>query len=335
MQLGMIGLGRMGANLVRRSMAAGHECFVYDRNATVVDALVAEGAVGAASVAELATKMSRPRAVWLMVPAGITGAVVDDVAAHLDAGDTIIDGGNSHYVDDIARSKELAARGIDFVDCGTSGGVFGLDRGFCLMIGGPTAVVQRLDPIFRALAPGSGEIERTPGRTGDPAPEEMGYLHCGPAGAGHFVKMVHNGIEYALMAAYAEGLTILQHADAGTRPRDADAETAPLTHPELYSYDIDIPKVAEVWRRGSVVASWLLDLTATALHESPDLAEFGGRVSDSGEGRWTVTAAIDEGVAAPVIATALFDRFISQGSADYTNKLLSAMRKQFGGHEEK
>ncbi len=335
MQLGMIGLGRMGANLVRRSMAAGHECVVYDRNATVVDALVAEGAVGAASVAELAAKMSRPRAVWLMVPAGITGAVVDDVAGHLDAGDTIIDGGNSHYVDDIARSQELATRGIDFVDCGTSGGVFGLDRGFCLMIGGPTAVVQRLDPIFRALAPGSGEIERTPGRTGDPAPEEMGYLHCGPAGAGHFVKMVHNGIEYALMAAYAEGLTILQHADAGTRPRDADAETAPLTHPELYSYDIDIPKVAEVWRRGSVVASWLLDLTATALHESPDLAEFGGRVSDSGEGRWTVTAAIDEGVPAPVIATALFDRFISQGSADYTNKLLSAMRKQFGGHDEK
>ena len=335
MQLGMIGLGRMGANLVRRSMAAGHECVVYDPNAAAVDALVAAGAVGAASVAELVSKMSPPRAVWLMVPAGITGAVVDDVAAHLAAGDTIIDGGNSHYVDDIARSNELAARGIDFVDCGTSGGVFGLERGFCLMIGGPTAVVQRLDPIFRALAPGVGEVERTPGRAGDPAPEEMGYLHCGPAGAGHFVKMVHNGIEYALMAAYAEGLTILQHADAGTRARDADAETAPLTHPELYSYDIDIPKVAEVWRRGSVVASWLLDLTATALQESPDLAEFGGRVSDSGEGRWTVTAAIDEGVAAPVIATALFDRFISQGSADYTNKLLSAMRKQFGGHDEK
>jgi len=335
MQLGMIGLGRMGANLVRRSMAAGHECVVYDPNAAAVDALVTAGAVGAASVAELVSKLSPPRAVWLMVPAGITGAVVDDVAAHLAAGDTIIDGGNSHYVDDIARSNELAARGIDFVDCGTSGGVFGLERGFCLMIGGPTAVVQRLDPIFRALAPGVGEAERTPGRAGDPAPEEMGYLHCGPAGAGHFVKMVHNGIEYALMAAYAEGLTILQHADAGTRARDADAETAPLTHPELYSYDIDIPKVAEVWRRGSVVASWLLDLTATALQESPDLAEFGGRVSDSGEGRWTVTAAIDEGVAAPVIATALFDRFISQGSADYTNKLLSAMRKQFGGHDEK
>jgi 6-phosphogluconate dehydrogenase len=331
----MIGLGRMGANLVRRSMAAGHECVVYDPNAAAVDTLVAAGAVGAASVAELAAKMSAPRAVWLMVPAGITGAVVDDVANHLSAGDTIIDGGNSHYVDDIARSNALAARGIDFVDCGTSGGVFGLERGFCLMIGGPTAVVQRLDPIFRALAPGLGAVERTPGRAGDPAPEEMGYLHCGPAGAGHFVKMVHNGIEYALMAAYAEGLTILQHADAGTRARDADAETAPLTHPELYSYDIDIPKVAEVWRRGSVVASWLLDLTATALQESPDLAEFGGRVSDSGEGRWTVTAAIDEGVAAPVIATALFDRFISQGSADYTNKLLSAMRKQFGGHDEK
>jgi 6-phosphogluconate dehydrogenase len=335
MQLGMIGLGRMGANLVRRSMAAGHECVVYDRDTAAVDALVAAGAIGATSLADLATKMTPPRAVWLMVPAGITGAVVDDVAAQLSAGDTIIDGGNSHYVDDIARSNALAPLGIDYVDCGTSGGVFGLERGFCLMIGGPTAVVERLDPIFRALAPGLGTIDRTPGRAGDPAPEEMGYLHCGPAGAGHFVKMVHNGIEYALMAAYAEGLTILQHADAGTRARDADAETAPLAHPELYGYDLDIPKVAEVWRRGSVVASWLLDLTATALHESPELAEFGGRVSDSGEGRWTVTAAIDEGVAAPVIATALFDRFVSQGSADYTNKLLSAMRKQFGGHDEK
>ncbi len=335
MQLGMIGLGRMGANLVRRSMAAGHECVVYDRDTAAVDALVAAGAIGATSLADLSTKMTPPRAVWLMVPAGITGAVVDDVAAQLSAGDTIIDGGNSHYVDDIARSNALAPLGIDYVDCGTSGGVFGLERGFCLMIGGPTAVVERLDPIFRALAPGLGTIDRTPGRAGDPAPEEMGYLHCGPAGAGHFVKMVHNGIEYALMAAYAEGLTILQHADAGTRARDADAETAPLAHPELYGYDLDIPKVAEVWRRGSVVASWLLDLTATALHESPELAEFGGRVSDSGEGRWTVSAAIDEGVAAPVIATALFDRFVSQGSADYTNKLLSAMRKQFGGHDEK
>ena len=335
MQLGMIGLGRMGANLVRRCMSAGHECFVYDHDTTAVNALVALGAVGATSVADLAAKMTPPRAVWLMVPAGVTGAVVDDVAAHLSSGDAIIDGGNSHYVDDIARSKSLAPRGIDFVDCGTSGGVFGLERGFCLMIGGSDPVVSRLDPVFRALAPGVGTAERTPGRAGDPAPEEMGYLHCGPPGAGHFVKMVHNGIEYALMAAYAEGLTILHHANAGSQARTADAETAPLADPELYQYDLDIPKVAEVWRRGSVVASWLLDLTAAALEESPELSEFGGRVSDSGEGRWTVTAAIDEGVAAPVIATALFDRFISQGAADYTNKMLSAMRKQFGGHDEK
>jgi 6-phosphogluconate dehydrogenase len=335
MQLGMIGLGRMGANLVRRCMSAGHECVVFDHNTGAVDALVAAGAVGATSVADMASKLSAPRAIWLMVPAGVTGAVVDDTAAHLEVGDTIIDGGNSHYVDDIARSNALSPRGIDYVDCGTSGGVFGLERGFCLMIGGPTPVVQRLDPIFRALAPGAGTIERTPGRTGDPATEELGYLHCGPAGAGHFVKMVHNGIEYALMAAYAEGLTILHHANVGAQARTADAETAPLTNPDLYQYDLDIPKVAEVWRRGSVVASWLLDLTAAALQESPDLAEFSGRVSDSGEGRWTVTAAIDEGVPAPVIATALFDRFISQGSADYTNKMLSAMRKQFGGHDEK
>jgi len=335
MQLGMIGLGRMGANLVRRCMSAGHECVVYDHDTGAVNALVALGAVGATSVADLAAEMTPPRAVWLMVPAGVTGAVVDDVAAHLSSGDAIIDGGNSHYVDDIARSKALAPRGIDFVDCGTSGGVFGLERGFCLMIGGSDSVVARLDPIFRALAPGLGTAARTPGRAGDAAPEEMGYLHCGPPGAGHFVKMVHNGIEYALMAAYAEGLTILHHANAGSQARTADAETAPLTDPELYQYDLDIPKVAEVWRRGSVVASWLLDLTAAALQESPELSEFGGRVSDSGEGRWTVTAAIDEGVPAPVIATALFDRFISQGTADYTNKMLSAMRKQFGGHDEK
>jgi 6-phosphogluconate dehydrogenase len=334
-QLGMIGLGRMGANLVRRCMHAGHECVVYDHNTAAVDMLARSGAVGATSVADLVAKLTPPRPVWLMVPAGVTGAVVDDVAAHLATGDTVIDGGNSHYVDDITRSNALASRGIDYVDCGTSGGVFGLERGFCLMIGGPDLVVRRLGPIFRALAPGLGAAERTPGRSGDPAPEELGFLHCGPAGAGHFVKMVHNGIEYALMASYAEGLTILHHANVGSRPRASDAETAPLTDPDHYRYDLDIPKVAEVWRRGSVVASWLLDLTAAALHESPDLAEFSGRVSDSGEGRWTVTAAIDEGVPAPVIATALFDRFISQGSADYTNKMLSAMRKQFGGHEEK
>ncbi len=335
MQLGMIGLGRMGANLVRRCMRAGHECVVYDPNAAAVDALVREGAVGASSTAELASKLQTPRAVWLMVPAGITGTVVDELATHLAAGDTIIDGGNTHYTDDIARAHALRASGIDYVDCGTTGGVWGLERGFCLMIGGPDATVTRLDPIFRALAPGIGTSERTPGRIGDPASEEMGYLHCGPAGAGHFVKMVHNGVEYALMAAYAEGLTILHHANAGSEQQTADAETAPLEHPEHYQFDIDVPKVAEVWRRGSVVASWLLDLTASALQASPQLDAFSGRVSDSGEGRWTVTAAIDEGVPAPVIATALFDRFISQGTADYTNKLLSAMRKEFGGHDEK
>jgi 6-phosphogluconate dehydrogenase len=335
MQLGMIGLGRMGANLVRRLLAAGHACVVHDPNPMAVEALARAGATGTASVAELVAALTPPRAVWLMVPAGITGAVLDDVAAHLAAGDAVIDGGNTHYVDDIARAAALAPRGIAYVDCGTSGGVFGLERGFCLMIGGPDDAVTRLDPIFRALAPGLAAAARTSGRTGEPAPEELGYLHCGPAGAGHFVKMVHNGLEYALMAAYAEGLTILHHANAGAQSRTADAETAPLSDPALYQYDLDVPKVAEVWRRGSVVASWLLDLTAAALQESPKLAEFSGRVSDSGEGRWTVTAAIDEGVPATVIATALFNRFISQGTGDYTNKLLSAMRKQFGGHDEK
>jgi 6-phosphogluconate dehydrogenase len=335
MQLGVIGLGRMGANIVRRLHVAGHQCIAYDHNPDAATALAEFGAVPATSLEDLVAKLDAPRAVWVMVPAGVTGAVVDDLSSLLAAGDTVIDGGNSFYGDDIVRAEKLAATKVDYVDCGTSGGVFGLERGFCLMIGGPDGAVQRLDPIFRCLAPGLGTIDRTPGRTGDPAPEEMGYLHCGPSGAGHFVKMVHNGIEYALMAAYAEGLTILHHANAGSQDRPADAETAPLAHPELYQYDLDIPKVAEVWRRGSVVASWLLDLTANALQESPDLAEFSGRVSDSGEGRWTVTAAIDEGVAAPVISTALFDRFISQGSADYTNKMLSAMRKQFGGHDEK
>jgi 6-phosphogluconate dehydrogenase len=335
MQLGMIGLGRMGANLVRRLEAAGHECVVYDPNAAAVEALSDIGATGTGSVADLVAALTPPRAVWLMVPAGATGAVLDDVAGHLAKGDVVIDGGNSHYVDDIARAAALAPRGIDYVDCGTSGGIFGLERGYCLMIGGPDAVVARLDPIFRALAPGAHAADRTPGRTGEPAPEELGYLHCGAAGAGHFVKMVHNGVEYALMAAYAEGFTILHNADVGVRTRSADAETAPLSDPALYQFELDIPRIAELWRRGSVVASWLLDLTAAALEQSPELTVFSGRVSDSGEGRWTVTAAIDEGVPAPVISTALFDRFVSQGTADYTNKLLSAMRKQFGGHDEK
>ncbi len=335
MQLGMIGLGRMGSNIVRRLQRAGHACVVFDHNAAAAEALELEGATPATSLADLVSKMSAPRAVWLMVPAGVTGAVIDELAPLLAAGDAIIDGGNSFYGDDIARAHRLAGSGIDFVDCGTSGGVWGLERGYCLMIGGPDATVAHLDPIFRALAPGAGTAPRTPGRTGEPAPEELGYLHCGPSGAGHFVKMVHNGIEYALMASYAEGLNILHNADVGTRPPSADAETAPLRDPTAYQYKIDVAKVAEVWRRGSVVASWLLDLTAAALQDSPGLEEFSGRVSDSGEGRWTVTAAIEEGVPATVIATALFDRFISQGEADFANKLLSAMRKQFGGHEEK
>ena len=335
MQLGMIGLGRMGANLVRRCMAAGHECVVYDHNGAAVDALVKEGAIGASSTADLAAKLDAPRAVWLMVPAGITGNVVDEVATHLAAGDAIIDGGNSHYVDDIARANALQGAGIDYVDCGTSGGVWGLERGFCLMIGGPAGAVSRLDPIFRALAPGLGPADRTPGRTGDPAPEELGYLHCGPVGAGHFVKMVHNGVEYALMAAYAEGLTILQHANAGASAGTVDAETAPLSDPTRYQFDLDVPKIAELWRRGSVVASWLLDLTAAALQESPDLDAFSGRVSDSGEGRWTVMAAVEEGVPTPVLAASLFDRFASRGEADWGNRVLSAMRHAFGGHLEK
>ncbi len=335
MQLAMIGLGRMGANLVRRAMRCGHDCVVYDHDDSAIDALVREGAVGATSTADLVAKLTAPRAVWLMVPAAVTSTVVSEVGDLLAGGDTIIDGGNTHYADDIARSEQLLSKGVDYVDVGTSGGVFGLERGFCLMIGGPDHVIERLDPVFRALAPGVGTALRTPGRDGDVAPEEMGYLHCGPAGAGHFVKMVHNGVEYTLMASYAEGLNILHRANVGTELRPADAETAPLTDPARYQYDIDVMKVAEVWRRGSVVASWLLDLTATALLESPALEGFSGRVSDSGEGRWTIAAAIDEGVPAPVIATALFDRFISQGTADFSNKMLAAMRKQFGGHEEK
>jgi 6-phosphogluconate dehydrogenase len=335
-ELGMVGLGRMGANMVRRLMRDGHRCVVYDVNPAAVETLVAEGAEGAASPAELAAKLSAPRAVWVMVPAGhITESTVKAVAAELDAGDAIIDGGNSYYRDDIRRAAELAKREIDYIDCGTSGGVFGLERGYCLMIGGPDAAVERLDSVFATLAPGVDAAERTPGRDGDVSPAENGYLHCGPVGAGHFVKMVHNGIEYGVMAAYAEGLNVLRNANAGSVEREADAETAPLEHPEYYQYEIDLPDVAEVWRRGSVIGSWLLDLTATALLQSPELETFSGRVSDSGEGRWTSIAAIEEGVPIPVLSTALYTRFSSRGLADFGDKALSAMRKQFGGHEEK
>jgi 6-phosphogluconate dehydrogenase len=336
MQLGMVGLGRMGANIVRRLMAADHDCVTYDVDAKAVEALAAEGATGADSLDDFVARLSKPRAAWVMVPAGkITEDTVAELGGRLEAGDAIIDGGNSYYRDDIRRAGELSANGVDYIDCGTSGGVFGLDRGYCLMIGGPDDAVGRLEPIFAALAPGADAAERTPGRSGDPSPAEQGYLHCGPSGAGHFVKMVHNGIEYGLMAAYAEGLNVLRNADVGARAREADAETAPLEHPEYYRYDIDVADVAEVWRRGSVVGSWLLDLTASALRESPDLAGFEGRVSDSGEGRWTSIAAIEEGVPAPVLSSALYSRFASRGLDDFADKVLSAMRKQFGGHEEK
>jgi 6-phosphogluconate dehydrogenase len=336
MQLGMVGLGRMGANLVRRLLRDGHHCVGTDVSAEAVVAVADEGMIGAASPAELIAALERPRAVWVMVPAGeITERAVTELATLLEPGDTIIDGGNTRYHDDIRRARELGERGIHYLDVGTSGGVYGLERGFCLMVGGEDEVVNRLAPLFTSLAPGLGTAERTPGRTGEPAPEELGWLHCGPAGAGHFVKMVHNGIEYGLMAAYAEGLNVLHHANAGATERAKDAETAPLDEPEHYRYDLDLAAVAEVWRRGSVVASWLLDLTATALHESPALEEFGGRVSDSGEGRWTSIAAIETGTPAPVLTTALFERFTSRGEADFANRLLSAMRKQFGGHAEK
>jgi 6-phosphogluconate dehydrogenase len=336
MELGMVGLGRMGANMARRLMRDGHRCVVYDVNADAVSALAAEGAEGASSLEDLASKLSAPRSVWVMVPAGeITEKTVEDVAAALDSGDAIIDGGNSYYRDDIRRAAKVGEQGIDYVDCGTSGGVFGLDRGYCLMIGGPDGAVERLDPVFASLAPGVDSAERTPGRSGDVSPSENGYLHCGPNGAGHFVKMVHNGIEYGIMAAYAEGLNILKNANAGKVQREADAETAPLEQPEYYQYDLDLPEVTEVWRRGSVVGSWLLDLTAASMQESPDLSDFAGRVSDSGEGRWTSIAAIDEGVPAPVLTTALYERFASRGLDDFADKVLSAMRKQFGGHDEK
>ena len=336
MQLGMVGLGRMGANIVRRLMRDGHSCVAYDVNPAAVAALASEGATGAESMADFVSKLTAPRTVWVMVPAGvITDRVIAGLAEHLEAGDTIIDGGNSYYRDDISRSAELATKGLRLVDVGTSGGIWGLDRGYCLMIGGDTEAVTRLDSIFATLAPGVETAPRTRGRTGKPAAAEQGYLHCGPSGAGHFVKMVHNGIEYGMMAAYAEGLNILRNANVGSRERAADAETAPLAHPEYYQYDIDTTAVAELWRRGSVVESWLLDLTAEALLASPDLAEFSGRVSDSGEGRWTSIAAIDEGVPAPVLTSALYSRFESRDTDDFADKVLSAMRKGFGGHDEK
>jgi 6-phosphogluconate dehydrogenase len=335
MQLGMVGLGRMGANLTRRLVRAGHEVVVSDTSADAVAGLAGEGAVGASSLTDLLSKLEPPRAVWVMVPAAVTGRVVADLAAAAEAGDILIDGGNSYYRDDIRIAADLRGRGIHYVDVGTSGGVFGLERGFCLMIGGEDDVVAHLDPIFAAIAPGVDAAPRTPGSEGEPSTAERGYLHCGPNGAGHFVKMVHNGIEYGLMAAYAEGLDILRNADAGTREQAADAETAPLTDPEFYRYSIDTAAVAEVWRRGSVVSSWLLDLTAAALREDPGLEGFSGRVSDSGEGRWTALAAVEEGVPAPVLTAALFERFSSRAEGDYANRLLSAMRKQFGGHAEK
>jgi 6-phosphogluconate dehydrogenase len=336
MQLGMVGLGRMGAGLVRRLMRDGHRCVAYDVNPDAVAAMEAEGAVGARTLEEFAAKLERPRAAWVMVPAGpITDQTIAALAEVFEAGDVIIDGGNSHYHDDIRHATALGTKGIHHVDCGTSGGVWGLERGFCLMIGGETEVVERLGPIFATIAPGVDSAPRTPGRTGVPTPAEEGYLHCGPNGAGHFVKMVHNGIEYGIMAAYAEGLNIIKNADAGNRTRDADAETSPLENPEYYRYDIDVSQVAEVWRRGSVVASWLLDLTAEALAASPTLDEYAGRVSDSGEGRWTSKAAIDVGVPAPVLTTALYSRFASRDEDEFANKVLSAMRKGFGGHDEK
>jgi len=335
MQLGMIGLGRMGANMVRRLIGGGHDCVVFDMSPKAVAELVKEKAVGASSLADFIAKLAKPRAVWLMVPAAVVDKTIADLLPLLEKGDILIDGGNSYYVDDIRRAKELAPHGIHYVDVGTSGGVWGLERGYCMMIGGEHAVVKYLDPIFKRLAPGRGDIPRTPGREKLGGTAEEGYLHCGQNGAGHFVKMVHNGIEYGLMAAYAEGLNILKHADVGKTSREVDAETTPLRNPEHYQYSLDLPSIAEVWRRGSVVASWLLDLTAIALLQSPDLADFSGRVSDSGEGRWTILAAIDEGAPAEVLTAALYERFSSRGEADFQNKLLSAMRYQFGGHLEK
>jgi 6-phosphogluconate dehydrogenase len=335
MQLGMIGLGRMGANMVRRLLRGGHQCVVFDRSPKVVDELVQEKATGSSSLHELITKLNKPRAVWLMVPAAAVDETIAVLVPHLEQGDILIDGGNSYYVDDIRRAKDLAAKGIHSVDVGTSGGVWGLERGYCMMIGGEVDTVKHLDPIFAKLAPGAGSIPRTPGRDNLDGTAEQGYLHCGPNGAGHFVKMVHNGIEYGLMAAYAEGLGILRDANVGKQQATIDAETAPLRDPEHYQYDLNVRDIAEVWRRGSVIASWLLDLTAASLAKDPALSQFAGRVSDSGEGRWTIKAAIDEAVPAPVLSTALYQRFSSRGEADYQDRLLSAMRFGFGGHLEK
>ena len=335
MQLGMIGLGRMGANMVRRLQKHGHQCVVFNRTPKAVQELVGEGATGSSTLADFVAKLAKPRAVWLMVPAAVVDTTIADLVALLEPGDILIDGGNSYYVDDIRRAKELAPKGIHYVDVGTSGGVWGLERGYCMMIGGEPGVVKHLDPIFATLAPGIGNIDRTPGRAAGKGTAEQGYLHCGPNGAGHFVKMVHNGIEYGLMAAYAEGMNILRAANIGKGTHEIDAETTPLREPEHYQYDLNLPDIAELWRRGSVVSSWLLDLTASALNKDPTLANFGGRVSDSGEGRWTIKAAIDEAVPTPVLTTALYERFSSRGEAMFQDKLLSAMRFEFGGHVEK
>jgi 6-phosphogluconate dehydrogenase len=335
MQLGMIGLGRMGANMVRRLEQAGHQCVVYDRSAEAIQASAKDGATGASSIDDFVAKLQKPRAIWLMVPAAVVDETIAQLVPKLSKDDILIDGGNSYYIDDIRRAKDLLIKGIHYVDVGTSGGVWGLERGYCEMIGGEKNVVQHLDPIFKALAPGRGDIPRTPGREKSSGTAEEGYLHCGPSGAGHFVKMVHNGIEYGLMAAYAEGLNILKHANAGKVKREDDAETTPLRHPEHYQYDFNLADVAEVWRRGSVVASWLLDLTAISLFDQPTLQNYSGRVSDSGEGRWTILAAIESTAPAPVLSTALYERFISRGEGDFADKLLSAMRFQFGGHLEK
>jgi 6-phosphogluconate dehydrogenase len=336
MQIGMIGLGRMGANMVRRLLTGGHQCVVFDRAPKAVQELVDEKAVGSSSLADFVKKLTKPRAVWLMVPAAVVDNTIADLLPHLERDDILIDGGNSYYVDDIRRAKELAPKGIHYVDVGTSGGVWGLERGYCMMIGGEDAVVKHLDPILARLAPGMGnEIPRTPGREKAGGTAEQGYLHCGPNGAGHFVKMVHNGIEYGIMAAYAEGLGVLRAANVGKQKHEIDAETTPLRDPEHYQYDLNLPDIAEVWRRGSVIASWLLDLTAAALTQDPGLSKFAGRVSDSGEGRWTIKAAIDEGVPAHILTAALYERFSSRGAADFADKLLSAMRYEFGGHLEK